>query len=64
MNPTSKNIAYDTSWEGIRVPCIGTKNIWNLFEAINMFDIDIYKEIKNKKAKDRNKKFAESVYNE
>lgn len=64
MNPTSKNIASDPSWEGIRAPWIGTKNIWNLFEAINMFDTDIYNEIKNKKAKDWNKEFAESVYNE
>ncbi len=64
MNPTSKNIASDPSWEGIRAPWIGTKNIWNLFEAINMFDTDIYNEIKNKKAKDWNKEFAESVYKE
>ena len=64
MNPTSKNIASDPSWEGIRAPWIGTKNIWNLFEAINMFDTDIYKEIKKKKAKDWNKEFAESVYKE
>ncbi len=64
MNPTSKNIASDPSWEGIRAPWIGTKNIWDLFVAINMFDTDIYNEIKNKKAKDWNKEFAESVYNE
>lgn len=64
MNPTSKNIASDPSWEGIRAPWIGTKNIWDLFVAINMFDTDIYNEIKNKKAKDWNKEFADSVYNE
>lgn len=64
MNPTSKNIASDPSWEGIRAPWIGTKNIWDLFVAINMFDTDIYKEIKNKKAKDWNREFAEKVYNE
>jgi len=64
MNPTSKNIASDPSWEGIRAPWIGTKNIWDLFVAINMFDTDIYNEIKNKKSKDWNREFAESVYNE
>ncbi len=64
MNPTSKNIASEPSWKGIRAPWIGTKNIWDLFVAINMFDTDIYNEIKNKKAKDWNREFAESVYNE
>ena len=64
MNPTSKNIASDPSWKGIRAPWIGTKNIWDLFVAINMFDTDIYNEIKNKKSKDWNREFAESVYNE
>ena len=64
MNPTSKNIASDPSWEGIRAPWIGTKNIWDLFVAINMFDTDIYNEIKNKKANDWNREFAEKVYDE
>lgn len=64
MNPTSKNIASDPSWKGIRAPWIGTKNIWDLFVAINMFDTDIYNEIKSKKAKDWNIEFAERVYNE
>ena len=64
MNPTSKNIASDPSWDGIRAPWIGTKNIWDLFVATNLFDIDIYDEIKNKKANDWDKDFAEKVYNE
>ena len=64
MNPTSKNIASDPSWEGIRAPWIGTKNIWDLFFATNLFDIDIYNEIKSKKSNEWNKDFAEKVYNE
>ncbi len=64
MNPTSKNIASNPSWNGIRAPWIGTKNIWDLFVATNLFDIDIYDEIKNKKANDWDKAFAEKVYNE
>ena len=51
MNPTLKNIASNPSWEGIRAPWIGTKNIWDLFVAINMFDTDIYMKLKTKKQK-------------
>ncbi len=64
MNPTSKNIASDPSWNGIRAPWIGTKNIWDLFVATNLFDIDIYNEIKNKKSSEWDEEFAEKVYNE
>lgn len=64
MNPTSRNIASEPSWTGIRVPWIGTKNIWNLFVKTNLFNIDIYNEIKNKKANEWDKEFAEKVYNE
>jgi hypothetical protein len=42
MKPTSKNIVFEPSWNGIRSPWIGTKNIWNLFVATNLFDVDIY----------------------
>ena len=64
INPTSKNIASDPSWMGIRAPWIGTKNIWDLFVATNLFDIVIYNEIKNKKSNEWDKDFAEKVYNE
>lgn len=59
MNPTSKNIASEPSWTGIRAPWIGTKNIWNLFVKTNLFNIDIYNEIKSKKANEWDKEFAE-----
>ena len=64
MNPTSKNIASDSSWKGIRAPWIGTKNIWDLFVATNLFDINIYNEIKMKKSNEWNEDFAEKVYDE
>ncbi len=64
MNPTSKNIASDLSWKGIRAPWIGTKNIWDLFVATNLFDINIYNEIKMKKSNEWNEDFAEKVYDE
>ena len=64
MNPTSKNIASNPSWDGIRAPWIGTKNIWDLFVATNLFGKDIYDEIKSKKAENWDKRFAERVYDE
>lgn len=64
MNSTSKNIVFEPSWNGIRSPWIGTKNIWNLFVATNLFDVDIYNEIKSKKANEWDKEFAEKIYDE
>lgn len=64
MNPTARNNASDPSWKGLRAPWIGTKNIWDLFIATNLFDIDLYHEIKNKKASEWDEEFAEKVYNE
>ena len=61
MNPTSKNIASNPLWNGIRAPWIGTKNIWDLFVATNLFDINIYNEIKSKKTNEWNKEFADKV---
>ena len=64
MNPTSKNIASYPSCNGIKAPWIGKKNIWDLFIATNLFDIDLYHVIKNKKASEWDEEFAEKVYNE
>ena len=64
MNPTSKNIASSKEWNGPKSPWIGTKNIWDLFVATNLFDINIYNEIKSKKANEWNKEFADKVYDE
>lgn len=64
MNPASKNIVFEPSWNGIRSPWIGTKNIWDLFVVTNLFDVDIYNEIKSKKANEWDKEFAEKIYDE
>ena len=64
MKPTSKNIVFEPSWNGIRSSWIGTKNIWDLFVATNLFDVDIYNEIKSKKANEWDKEFAEKIYDE
>lgn len=62
MNPTGRNIASSKDWHGLKSPWIGTKNIWDLFIAVNLIDKDIYNKIKNIKANEWTEKFAQEVY--
>lgn len=62
MNPTGRNVAASKDWKGIRAPWIGTKNIWDLFMAVNLIDEDIYSEIKSKKGNEWTEEFAKKVY--
>lgn len=62
MNPTGRNIASDKNWMGPRSPWIGTKNIWDLFYNVNLFDEDIYLKIKSMKPKDWDVDFSNKVY--
>ena len=64
MNPTGRNIASSKSWNGLKSPWIGTKNIWDLFYNINLLDENIYNDIKSIKGKDWTEEFASNVYNE
>ena len=34
MNPTGRNIASQKTWNGLKSPWIGTKNIWDLFSNL------------------------------
>ena len=47
MNPTGRNIASSKDWKGIKSPWIGTKNIWDLFYALDLLDEKIYTKIKS-----------------
>lgn len=62
MNPTGRNIASSKDWKGIKSPWIGTKNIWNLFFAVNLLDENIYQKIKSIKGREWTEDFAEEVY--
>lgn len=64
MNPTAKNVASSSKWDGIRAPWIGTKNIWDLFVATDLFDKKVYEMIKSKKTSEWDSDFANLVYNE
>ena len=62
MNPTGRNIASSKSWQGLKSPWIGTKNIWDLFFAVDLIDKDIYDKIKSIKGSEWTEEFADLVY--
>lgn len=62
MNPTKKILAAEKTWKGLKSPWIGTKNIWDLFVALNLLDKHIYKKIKTIKREEWTEAFAEEVY--
>lgn len=64
MNPTGRNIASDKSWTGRKSPWLGTKNIWKLFNEVNLLSNDTYQKIKEKKPKEWTYEFCDYVYNE
>ncbi len=62
MNPTGRNIASSKTWTGPKSPWIGTKNIWDLFYAVNLLDEEIYQDIKKYKPSDWTVDFSKKVY--
>ncbi len=62
MNPTGRNIASSKNWKGLKSPWIGTKNIWDLFYAIDLLDEELYSKIKSIKGSEWTEEFAEKVY--
>ncbi len=64
MNPTGRNIASQKEWKGLRAPWIATKNIWDLFYALDLIDESIYKRIKAIRGSEWTEEFAEEVYDD
>ncbi|HAN10491.1 MAG TPA: hypothetical protein DCP90_07745 [Clostridiales bacterium] len=62
MNPTSRNVASNKSWTGIKAPWIATKNVWNMFYQLGLIDKTIIDEINFRKPIDWDYQFAEDVY--
>lgn len=58
MNPTAGNIATTKDWDGPRYYWLGTKNIWKLFNQVNLIDKEIFEEIRAKKEKIGQKNFV------
>ncbi|MDE6284119.1 MAG: hypothetical protein K2M17_00010 [Bacilli bacterium] len=62
MNPTGRNIASQKSWKGRKSPWIGTKNVWDLFDSVNLIDKELYQKIRSIKGNEWTPEFAEEVY--
>lgn len=62
MNPTGRNISSIPSWEGLRAPWIGTKQVWDIFENLGLLQSHIYLKIKNIKSQEWDCDFANVVY--
>lgn len=64
MNPTARNIASEPSWEGIRAPWIGTKQVWEIFYNLGFLTEETYKRISRYKSNDWSVDFCNQVYSE
>lgn len=64
MNPTRRSIASLKTWQGMKAPWIGTKNIWDLFYEVGLLDQVIYKKIKSIKGSEWTEEFANQVYDD
>lgn len=64
MNPTGRNIASSKEWKGRKSPWIGTKNIWDLFYALDLMNEEIYRKIKTLKPNEWTEEFANKVYDD
>lgn len=64
MNPTGRNVASNKEWKGLKAPWIGTKNIWKLFNKVELLSDKTYSEIMDKKPNEWDYDFAEYVYDE
>lgn len=62
MNPTGRNIASSKEWKGLKSPWIGTKNIWDLFNALDLIDDEVFSKIKSIKGSEWTEDFASIVY--
>jgi uracil-DNA glycosylase len=62
MNPTAKNVSANPSWSGIRAPWLGTKNIWKMFNKLNLITPKEFDFIQNAKIDEWTPQFSESLY--
>lgn len=62
MNPTGKNVSAHKSWNGLRAPWIGTKNIWKIFFKFGLLSEDVYLTTQKLLPTEWNASFAENLY--
>lgn len=64
MNPTAKNVSSFNSWKGLRAPWLGTKNVWQIFYALDIVSFDYFQKIQEMKIGDWDVNFAYNIYKE
>lgn len=62
MNPTSRNVASNKKWNGLKAPWIGTKNVWKMFFQLGFLEEAFFNEINEKSPNDWDYEFADKVY--
>lgn len=65
MNPTARNVAAVPSWEGLRAPWLGTKQIWQMLFKLGLFRNEILLDkINTLKPSQWTAEFGEELYND
>ena len=63
MNPTGRNVSSSVSWQGIRAPWVGTKNVWRLLHKLGLFNnLEILNAVQRMKPQEWTPKFAKNLY--
>lgn len=62
MNPTKRNVAATKSWQGIKAPWIGTKDVWGILAEVGLFKRELVEKIRGMRAQDWTEGFAGEVY--
>lgn len=62
MNPTKRILAASKSWQGLKSPWIGIKNIWYLFYEVGLLEKELYEKIKKLKREEWTEEFATDLY--
>lgn len=64
MNPTAKNVAAFEGWDGLRAPWLGTKNVWQIFYALEIIPFDYFQKIQGMKIGAWDANFSLDIYKE
>lgn len=64
MNPTGKNISAQKSWSGLRMPWLGTKNIWKLLFKLDLLSKETFEKTQKLKMDEWTSKFSIELYRE
>ena len=65
MNPTAKNVSSALTWQGLKAPWLGTKNVWRLLYKLRLFNNSkLIQQIETLRPEEWTEDFANEVYNQ